>query len=66
MLANLETALTTGTKKWEGKVFNYRSHVENVRVLLEAGMGGAERRGYVSLANNHVLDWGVEGLVTDG
>ena len=59
VLANLETALTVGERRWEGKVFNYRSHAGNVRVLLEGGFRG---RGYVSLANNHTLDWGVEGL----
>lgn len=60
VLANLETALTRSERKWEGKVFNYRSHPRNVEVLLEAGFGRG--RGYVSLANNHTLDWGVEGL----
>ena len=98
VLANLETALTVGERKWEGKVFNYRSHPQNVNVLLEAGFrgaihdeGGQRRtaatgdgddvqssqrtleegygkqrrngaRGYVSLANNHTLDWSISGL----
>ena len=61
VLGNLETALTVSERRWEGKVFNYRSHPGNVNVLLEAGFRG--RRGYVSLANNHTLDWGVKGLV---
>ena len=61
VLANLETALTTSEGRWEGKVFNYRSHPGNVNVLREAGFG--KGRGYVSLANNHTLDWGLEGLV---
>jgi len=61
VLANLETALTTTQKKWPGKVFNYRSHTSNVRCLTEVGMVGG--RGYVSLANNHTLDWCKEGLL---
>ena len=62
VLANLETALTTSRTPWPDKAFNYRSHPANVRCLTEVGMGGGARRGYVSLANNHTLDWGVEGL----
>ncbi|KEF60390.1 uncharacterized protein A1O9_01950 [Exophiala aquamarina CBS 119918] len=62
VIANLETALTTSERKWEHKVFNYRSHPENVKCLMNIGMGDGERRGYVSLANNHTLDWEVEGL----
>ena len=62
VLANLETALTTSEKQWPNKAFNYRSHPDNVRCLTEVGMGGSERRGYVSLANNHTLDWEIGGL----
>ncbi|KAJ9601860.1 hypothetical protein H2200_013659 [Cladophialophora chaetospira] len=62
VLANLETALSTSERPWPNKAFNYRSHPANVRCLAEAGMGGGARRGYVSLANNHTLDWEVEGL----
>ncbi|KIX06299.1 uncharacterized protein Z518_04274 [Rhinocladiella mackenziei CBS 650.93] len=62
VLANLETALTTSERRWPDKMFNYRSHTENVRCLTEVGMGSGLGRGYVSLANNHTLDWGVEGL----
>jgi poly-gamma-glutamate capsule biosynthesis protein CapA/YwtB (metallophosphatase superfamily) len=60
VLANLETALTRSEKPWPAKAFNYRSHPENVRCLTKVGMNGG--RGYVSLANNHTLDWCVEGL----
>lgn len=63
VLANLETALTISEQKWEPKVFNYRSHPENVKCLTNIGMGDGKKRGYVSLANNHTLDWEVKGLV---
>ena len=62
ILANLETALTRSERQWPNKAFNYRSHPENVRCLTEVGMGGGDGRGYVSLANNHTLDWQLEGL----
>jgi len=62
VIANLETPLTKSEQKWEPKVFNYRSHPENVLCLTNLGMGYPRRKGYVSLANNHILDWGVEGL----
>ncbi|KIX99591.1 uncharacterized protein Z520_04224 [Fonsecaea multimorphosa CBS 102226] len=62
VLANLETAVTTSEKKWPSKVFNYRTHPGNVQCLTEVGLGGGNGRGYVSLANNHTLDWSVEGL----
>lgn len=63
VIANLETALTTSERKWRDKAFNYRSHPGNVQCLTEVGMGGGRKRGYVSLANNHTLDWEVEGLI---
>ncbi|OAP56561.1 hypothetical protein AYL99_09740 [Fonsecaea erecta] len=62
VLANLETAVTKSEKKWPNKVFNYRTHPGNVQCLTEVGMGDRTRRGFVSLANNHTLDWAVEGL----
>ncbi|OAG36501.1 hypothetical protein AYO21_09308 [Fonsecaea monophora] len=61
VLSNLETAVTTSEKKWPSKIFNYRTHPGNIQCLTEVGMGGGARRGYVSLANNHTLDWDVEG-----
>lgn len=55
-LGNLETSMTTSGEKWPGKVFNYRMHPANVECLLLAKID------YVSLANNHTLDFGREGL----
>ena len=55
-LINLETAVTT-SRSPEPKGINYRMHPANVPVLeaLPADI--------CVLANNHVLDWGVDGLV---
>jgi len=54
-LVNLETAITArGVPAPKG--INYRMHSANAGVLAEAGVGAC------TLANNHVLDWGREGL----
>mmetsp|Transcript_21052 Transcript_21052/g.32122 ORF Transcript_21052/g.32122 Transcript_21052/m.32122 type:complete len:437 (+) Transcript_21052:1525-2835(+) len=55
-IVNLETALTTNEKPYP-KSINYRCHPANVECLTVAGVHVA------TLANNHVLDWGSEGLV---
>lgn len=55
-LINLETAVTTSAAP-EPKGINYRMNPKNVPVL------NAARVDCCSLANNHVLDWGVPGLV---
>lgn len=56
-LINLETAVTTQSTLWPHKAFNYRMHPANVAALREA------RVDYASLANNHTLDFGTDGLV---
>lgn len=55
-IINLETAITTHPTKWPHKAFNYRMHPVNVAILQNA------RIDYCSLANNHVLDYGIQGL----
>jgi len=55
-IANLETAVTTSDEHWPGKGINYRMHPANVPVLTAAGIDAC------ALANNHVLDWGHDGL----
>ena len=57
VLANLETAATTHPDPWPNKVFNYRTHPANVQSLVDAGVS------YVSLANNHTLDFKEQGLL---
>ncbi|PIG86402.1 polyglutamate biosynthesis protein [Aspergillus arachidicola] len=55
-IINLETAVTTSDTPWPNKAFNYRMHPRNLEVLQKG------RIDYVSLANNHTVDFGVEGL----
>ncbi len=55
-IINLETAITTSEDFWPGKGINYRMHPANIESLTAAGIDCCV------LANNHVLDWGYQGL----
>ncbi len=55
-IINLETAVTL-SESWVPKGINYRMHPENVPVL------GALAPDVCVVSNNHVLDWGEEGLL---
>ena len=55
-LVNLETAITTSSKPWPGKGVHFRMHPANITALQAARLDGC------SLANNHSLDWGCNGL----
>jgi poly-gamma-glutamate synthesis protein (capsule biosynthesis protein) len=55
-IVNLETSITTSCDYWPGKAVHYRMHPRN------AGCLKAARVHCCCLANNHVLDWGREGL----
>ncbi len=55
-VVNLETAVTARGAPWPGKAIHYRMHPGNVPCLAAA------RIDCCVLANNHVLDWGYEGL----
>ncbi|OOG26443.1 poly-gamma-glutamate biosynthesis protein [Thioalkalivibrio denitrificans] len=55
-LVNLETAITRHDAPWPTKGINYRMHPDNAPCLKAAGINCC------ALANNHVLDWGREGL----
>lgn len=55
-IVNLETSVTTSTRFEPGKGIHYRMHPENVPCLTAAGIDCCV------LANNHVLDWGRDGL----
>ncbi|MFX1821378.1 CapA family protein [Pseudarthrobacter sp. CC4] len=55
-IANLECVLADGGKPAPGKVFTFRTDLKNVRSLLLAQID------LVSLANNHVLDYGTDAL----
>lgn len=55
-VANLECVLADGGQPVPGKVFHFRSDTKNVDCLRAADIN------IVSLANNHVLDFGVPAL----
>ena len=55
-LLNLETSVTRSTRYWRGKQVHYRMHPANIECL------GVLRPDCCVLANNHMLDWGIEGL----
>jgi len=55
-IVNLETAVTIAEDAWPGKDIHYRMHPANVGCL------SAARIDCCTLANNHVLDWGYDGL----
>lgn len=55
-IINLETAVTIADHAWPGKGINYRMHPANIDCLTAAHIDCCV------LANNHVLDWGREGL----
>lgn len=56
MIVNLETTLTKSNQAVP-KVFNFKSDPANVRSLVEGNIG------VVNIANNHILDFGYQGLV---
>ncbi|HET6419768.1 MAG TPA: CapA family protein [Geobacteraceae bacterium] len=55
-IINLETSITTSDDYWKGKGINYRMNPDNIPCITTAGID------ICVLANNHVLDWGYEGL----
>lgn len=56
-IVNLETAITRSEDAWPGKGIHYRMHPDNLPCLAAAGINCCV------LANNHVLDWGYQGLL---
>ena len=55
-IANLETAITSAETPWPEKGIHYRMHPQNIGCLASAKISAC------ALANNHVLDWGYDGL----
>ncbi len=55
-IVNLETSVTTSADAWPDKRFNFRMHPNNTPCL------NAARFDCCILANNHVLDFGYDGL----
>lgn len=56
-IINLETSVTASDSYWPNKHIHYRMHPGNVGCLTEAGINCAV------VANNHVLDFGYQGLL---
>jgi poly-gamma-glutamate capsule biosynthesis protein CapA/YwtB (metallophosphatase superfamily) len=58
-LINLECPVSSKGKKWNKtfKVFHFRANLDAIQVLNSASID------YVSLANNHILDYDVEALL---
>lgn len=56
-IINLETAITRSDVHWRGKDVHYKMSPKNVGCLTAAGIDCC------ILANNHVLDWGLSGLI---
>jgi len=56
-IVNLETSVTARDTPAPGKQIHYRMNPKNVRCLTAAGIQCC------TLANNHVRDWGVAGLI---
>lgn len=56
-IINLETSITTSESPWPGKGIHYRMHPRNIGCLIAAGIDCC------CLANNHMMDWGREGLL---
>jgi len=58
-LINLECTISSNGKEWNKtfKVFHFRANLDAIQVLNSASID------YVSLANNHILDYDVEALL---
>jgi poly-gamma-glutamate capsule biosynthesis protein CapA/YwtB (metallophosphatase superfamily) len=55
-IVNLETAITSAETPWPEKGIHYRMHPQNIGCLAAAQISAC------ALANNHLLDWGYDGL----
>ena len=55
-IINLETSITSSEDYWRDKEIHYRVHPRNIDCITAAGIDCC------CLANNHVLDWGYDGL----
>src|SRR6266481_1727105 len=55
-IVNLETAITSSETPWPDKEIHYRMHRQNIGCLSAAHISAC------AVANNHVLDWGYDGL----
>jgi len=58
VIGNLEAPLTTGGKRYEDKEYTFKAPIETAAALKDAGFT------HLSLANNHMMDYGPEGLTS--
>lgn len=56
-IGNLETSITDRNVKWEGKKYNFKAPSEVLKGLKDSGIE------VVTIANNHVIDYGHDGLI---
>lgn len=56
-IINLETSVTTSDTPMPGKEVLYKMHPSNIGVITSAKIN------YCHMANNHVMDWGLVGLI---
>ncbi|HET8562231.1 MAG TPA: CapA family protein [Candidatus Binatia bacterium] len=56
-MVNLETTITRSDTYWQDKEVHYRMNPENIGCLTATGIDCCV------LANNHMLDWGIPGLL---
>lgn len=56
-MANLENPITTRGIREKDKQYTFRAKPHSIRVLTDAGIN------MITLANNHILDFGLDGLV---
>jgi poly-gamma-glutamate capsule biosynthesis protein CapA/YwtB (metallophosphatase superfamily) len=56
-IVNLETAVTSAERPWPDKGIHYRMHPQNIDCLTALKISAC------AVANNHIMDWGYEGLV---
>jgi poly-gamma-glutamate synthesis protein (capsule biosynthesis protein) len=54
---NLETTITRSGTPWDGKEVHYKMSPDNISCLVAAGIDCC------TLANNHMVDWGITGLL---
>src|SRR4029434_704739 len=55
-IVNLETAVTSAETPWPDKGIHYRMHPQNIGSLTAAQISACV------VANNHIMDWGDDGL----
>src|SRR5205807_1016547 len=56
-IINLETSITTVREPYKDKPVLYKMHPKNINLIKLAKID------YCNMANNHVLDWGIKGLI---